>query len=144
MATTEADNKEMASRIAEEAWGEGNLEVIDEYLADDFVSHNPALPEDVHGPEGYKETIRMFRSAFPDLSLTIEDRIADGNEVVLRLSQSGTHKGVLMGIEPTGQRVETTGIVIGRVENGKAAEEWAYLDRLGMMQQLGVVESPTE
>lgn len=142
MATTETDNKEMARRIAEEAWGEGNLEVIDEFLAEEFVSHNSAVPEDVHGPEGYKETIRMFRSAFPDLEVTIEDSIAEGDKVVLRVSQSGTHEGELMGIEPTGQYVETTGIVIGRAEDGKAVEEWAQLDNLGMMQQLGVIEPP--
>lgn len=141
MATTETQNKELMRRVSEEAWGAGNLDVIDEYFADDFVSHNPASG-DIHGPEEYKEGIKMFRSAFPDLEVTVEDLIAEGDKVVLRASQTGTHEGEFMGIEPTGKTVEISGVVIGRINDGKAVEQWPQLDMMGLMQQLGVVEAP--
>lgn len=105
MSSTEAENKEIARRVAEEAWGEGKLELIDEYFAEEFVSHDPVGPEGIHGPEEYKEQITMFRSAFPDLTVTIEDSIAEGDKVVQRLGQTGTHEGEFMGVEPTGRQV---------------------------------------
>ncbi len=137
METTETENKEIARRVAEDAWGEGNLDIIDEYFAADFVSHNPAIGE-IRGPDEYKQQITMFRSAFSDLATTVEDQIADGDKVVQRISQTGTHEGEFMGINPTGNQVTNTGIVIGRVKNGKAVEEWPQLDMMGLMQQLGV------
>ena len=86
----------------------------------------------------------MFRSAFPDLNVTVEDSIAEGDKVVQRLSQTGTHEGEFMGVEPTGRKVTSSGIIIGRLEDGKAVKEWAQLDQMGLMQQLGVVEPPGE
>lgn len=140
MATTEADNTEIARRVSVEAWGEGNFAVIDEYFADDFVGHNPATGE-TRGPGEYKEQIT---TAFPDLDATVEDQIADGNKVVQRIRATGTHEGELMGVEPTGKTVEVSGIVIGWIDDGTVAEEWAQIDMLGLMQQLGVVDPPGE
>lgn len=144
MSSTEAENKEIARRIAEEAWDEGKLELIDEYFAEEFVSHDPVGPDGIHGPEEYKEQITMFRSIFPDIDVTVEDSIAEGDKVVQRLSQTGTHEGAFMAVEPTGRKVTSSGIIIGRLEDGEVVEEWAQLDQMGLMQQLGVVEPPGE
>lgn len=144
MSTTETENKEKARRVAEEAWGEGKLELVDEFFAADFVSHNPAAPEKIHGPEEYKDLIRQFRTAFPDIEVTVEDQIADGGKVAQRITQTGTHEGEFMGVDPTGKTVTSSAIVIGHIEDGQAVEEWPQLDLMGIMQQLGVVEPPDD
>lgn len=142
MATTETEYKEIVRRVSTEAWGGSNFDVIDEYFDGDFVSHNPV--EDVRGPAAYKEFISMFRSAFPDLEVSIEDQIAEGNKVVDRHAVKGTHEGELMGIEATGTEVEVDGIVIVRFDDGKIVEEWAQADMMGLMEQLGAIERPAE
>lgn len=148
MAATDAQRSEkyaeITHRVAEEAWGNGNFEVVDEYLADDFVSHTTALPEDVRGREAYKELIMMFRSAFPDLEISVLDTLVDGDEVAIRFASSGTHEGAIMGIEPTGKSLDNSGLVIARFEDGRGVEVWEYGDQLSMLRQLGVVELPGE
>lgn len=141
MATTEAEHKEIVRRVSTEAYGGGNFDVIDEYFDDDFVSHNPVM-DDVHGPEEYKEFVSMFRSAFPDMEVSVEDQIAEGNKVVDRHTVKATHEGELLGIEATGMEIEVEGIVIVRFEDGKIVEEWAQADMMGLMEQLGAVEPP--
>jgi len=93
----------------------------------------------IRGLEPYKQFISMYFTAFPDLHLTIEDIIAEGDNVVVRQTFQGTHKGDLMGILPTGKQATATGISIFRVANGKAVEQRANYDDLGLMQQLGVI-----
>lgn len=147
MAATDAQRSEeygkITRRVAEEAWGQGNFEVVDEHLADDFVSHTTALPEDVRGREAYKELITTFRSAFPDLEVRVVDTLVDGDEVAIRFTTTGTHEGALMGIEPTGKKLENSGLVIARFEDGQGVEVWEYGDQLGLLRQLGVVELPS-
>jgi predicted ester cyclase len=146
MAATDATRSEryaeITRRVAEEAWGGGNYEVIDESIADGFVSHNTAVPEDVRGREAYKELIGQFRSAMPDLEVQVEETLVDGDAVAIRFATSGTHQGELMGIEPTGRKVEGSGLVIVHYEGDEAVEVWEYGDQLGMLQQLGVKELP--
>jgi predicted ester cyclase len=84
----------------------------------------------------------MMRAAFPDLHYAVEDQIAEGDKVVTRYTASGTHQGELMGVAPTGSRVEIRGISITRIKGGKIEEIWESYDALGMMQQLGVVAFP--
>ncbi len=81
----------------------------------------------------------MLRNAFPDITYTIEDLIAEGDKVVARWSAQGTHRGDFMGIPPTNKQVRFSEIEIIRVVDGKAVEEWEELDRLGLMTQLGVI-----
>ena len=81
----------------------------------------------------------MYRGALPDLLMTVEDLIAEGDKVVTRWTARGTHQGELMGIPPSGNRVEVTGISVDRIEGGKFVEGWANYDALGMMQQIGAV-----
>jgi steroid delta-isomerase-like uncharacterized protein len=136
------ENKAIARRADEELFDRGNLDVADELFALNFVYHDPASGEDWHGPESVKQYATMLRAAFPDLHYSVEDQIAEGDKVVTRYTASGTHQSELMGIAPTGNRVEITGISITRIEDGKIEEIWENYDTLGMMQQLGVVTLP--
>lgn len=144
MTKTEAENTELVNGFVKEVLVEGDLERIDEYVAEDYVGHNSSVPEDIHGPEGFREFVTMLRSAFPDFDVTIQDLIADDNKVCQRSRQSGTHEGAFMGLEPTGKEVESSGIVIYQIEDGQIVEDWAQIDMLGTMQQLGVIEPPGE
>jgi steroid delta-isomerase-like uncharacterized protein len=85
----------------------------------------------------------MYFAAFPDINVTVEDVIAEGDKAVTRWTIRGTHRGELMGIAPTDKPIELKGITIHRIEGGKIVEEWERYDNLGMMQQLGVVEQPS-
>jgi len=136
------ENKAISRRADEELFDRGNLDVADELFAPNFVYHEPASGEEWHGPESVRQYATMMRAAFPDLQYTVEDQIAEGDKVVTRYTASGTHRGELMGIAPTGSRVEITGISITRVEDGKIGEIWENYDALGMMRQLGVIPSP--
>ncbi len=133
------ENKAIDRRFTEEVWNRGNLAVVDELMSADYNGHDPMMPA---GSEGFKQYVLMYRSAFPDVHLTIEDQIAEGDTVVSRWTARGTHKGELMGIPPTGKQVTVTGMNIERVANGKLVEGWSNYDTLGMLQQLGVVPAP--
>jgi steroid delta-isomerase-like uncharacterized protein len=133
------ENKALARRVIEQMFNEGNLDVADELLALDYVDHDPTLPEDVHGPEGFKEYVGMYRSAFPDLHVQIEDQIAEGDRVATRWTGTGTHDGELAGIAPTGKRVTVPGMEIVRIANGKLVEGWEGYDSGTLMRQLGVM-----
>ena len=125
---------------------EGNLDTLEDALAEvyaeDIVVHEP--DEDVRGVEGLKQFVSMIRSAIPDLHITLEDDIAEGDKVVSRWRAQGTHQGELMGIAPTSNQVTITGITIHRIEEGKIVEEWENWDALGPMQQIGAVPFPEE
>ncbi|ELZ82581.1 hypothetical protein C453_15888 [Haloferax elongans ATCC BAA-1513] len=144
MATTEAEKKDVVHRLHSEIWSEGDLDLVDEIVAADYVEHNPTVPHDARGPDDYKESVQMFRAAFPDLTLTEEDTIVEGDKVVSRVTLRGTHEGAFMGIEPTGVEVESEGIVINRIVDNQLVESWPLADMMGVMQQLGVVESPAD
>src|SRR5215204_7570921 len=133
------ENKALVRRQEEELFGGGNLDVADEIYAPDYVGHDPSNPEDVRGLQAAKRAAADYRRAFPDLRVTVEDLIAEGDKVAARLRVRGTHLGDLNGIAPTGRRVDFTGIVMSRVEGGRIAEDWANFDDLGMMRQLGVI-----
>ena len=139
-ADTEA-NKAAYRRINQEAWSQGHLAVVDEFVALEYVYHEPALG-DVHGPEGLKQTILGYRTAYPDLNFTIDDMIAEGDLVALRWSAAGTQKGEMLGIPATGLATTTVGINIVRFQAGRIVEEWSSWDMMGLMQQLGVVQPP--
>jgi steroid delta-isomerase-like uncharacterized protein len=134
-----ADTKAIARRLLEEAFNSGNLAVVDELVAPEFVNHDAALPEPTRGIEGAKANITAYREAFPDLRLTIEQQLAEGEFVTTRWSARGTHQGELMGMAPTGKQATVTGITIDRIVSGRFVESWTNWDTLGLMQQLGVV-----
>ena len=113
--------------------------MVDEIAAPGIVSYDSALPEPLVGIDATKASIAAYRDAFPDLKLTVEEQIAEGDLVVTRWTARGTHQGELMGMAPTGKQATVTGITIDRLENGRIAESRTNWDALGLMQQLGAV-----
>ena len=133
------ENKAIVRRQEEELFTQGNLDAADEIFAPNYVGHDPSNPEDIRGLEAAKQAASDYRKAFPDLQVIIEELIAEGDKVAARVRFRGTHQGELEGIAPTDRRVESTGIVISRIEGGKIAEDWANFDDLGLMSQLGAI-----
>jgi steroid delta-isomerase-like uncharacterized protein len=137
-----ADLKELTRKFIIEVWNQGKLDLVDQLVAPDCVTHDPAAPGHViKGLDGIKELVSMYRNAFPDTEFEINDLILEGNKVAARITASGTHKGALMGIAPTGKRVSVAGTVITHFRDGKQVESWANYDQLGMLQQLGAAPS---
>jgi predicted ester cyclase len=132
------ENKANARRAVEEVMNKGNLSLAEELIAPDYVGHQPGMP-DWKGPEGFKQYMSMMRTAFPDINMTIEDTVAEGDRVVMRFTGRGTHKGDLMGIAPTGKPISANGMLISRHAGGKQVEVWICLDQLGMLQQIGII-----
>ena len=134
------DNVAVVERINEEAFGQGRPEVADECLAESFVEHNP-MPGFGTDRDGFKQLVTTLHQAFPDLDITVEDRVVQGDKVVERWTCVGTHEGDFMGIPATHNRVTVEGIDISRLEGGKVAEHWTQMDSMAMMQQLGAIPS---
>lgn len=132
-------NKAVVRRLFEEVWNKGNLSVADEVLAPNYVHRDPATPDFGKGPESEKKRANLYRTAFPDLRLTVEEIIAEGDTVIAQWTCRGTHKGDLRGITPTGKQVTVSGVSIAHFDRGKVAESSVNWDALGLMQQLGVV-----
>ena len=130
------DNREAVRRTVEEAINKGELDVIDEVMDAGYVYHVP--DNEVVGPDGFKLYVSMMRAALPDLKMTIEDMVAEGNTVASRFTIRGTHHGHFMGVAPTGKKVEISEAVFIRFKNGKEMEAWPYTDTLSIYQQLGV------
>ena len=137
-------NKAIVRRLFEEVWNKGNLQVADELFGPNYAHHDPSTPDVGRGPEGEKKRAGLYRNAFQDLRLTVEELFADGETVAARWSCRGTHKGELNGIAPTGKQISITGISIARFTGGKMVEGWVNWDALGLMQQLGVVAEPSK
>jgi steroid delta-isomerase-like uncharacterized protein len=128
-------NKALVRRQFDELINKKNLRVIEQDMAPDFVDHEapPGFPP---GPEGALRWIRMLHEMVPDLHVTIEDIIAEGDRVVVRNSWRGTHNGPFLGIPPTGKQFVLKGMVMWRIAGGKLCERWATLDQWGLRQQL--------
>ena len=133
------ENKALVSRYYEEIVNGGNSALVDELFALDYVNHVPGSPEGFRGPEGEKQFDALYRQAFPDAHLTVEDMLAEGDRVASRLSYRGTHNGDFQGIPATGHHFMTSGIQIVRIADGKIAESWSMPDTLGLLQQLGAL-----
>ena len=130
-----------AERIPLEVQNNGNIALIDQLMAPNFVDHTPQLGV-APTREGLKQSVTALRTAFPDVHYTIEGSVACGDEVVSRLRASGTMTGEFMGIPATGRKATWTEIHIGRGLNGLLTEHWAVIDQLGMLVQLGIVDAP--
>lgn len=130
-------------RFFDEVWSEGDFDLVDELFAPEYVGHPSGPEESVRGPEGVKEYIGRLKEGVPDLTVTVEDQVADGDKVATRWTARGTHDGELMGIDPTGQTATVTGITIQRFDDGgQIVEGWTNWDMLGMLQQLGIAPQP--
>ncbi|MFC9246336.1 ester cyclase [Streptomyces sp. NPDC057136] len=135
------ENKKLVRRFYQEI-DEGNLDAMDELVAEGYVGHSPPpFPGLAPGREGLKEAFRLFWEATPGTH-GIEDQVAEGDKVVTRLTARGVHSGDLPGVPATGKEIVMTATVIHRIADGKLVEKWSDKDVLGFLQQLGVVSLP--
>lgn len=140
-AAVEAANKEHVRRYFETIWSQGDLSQRDSFLSPDYRGHSSANPEPID-IEAWTGWVTGFRAAFPDASFTVEDIIAEGDKVAVRLTMRGTHQGEMQGIPATGRQVVVTGMSIERVVDGRIVEGWTENDALGLLGQLGVLPPP--
>lgn len=121
-----------------EAVNTGNLALLDKYVAPGYVEHS----EGFQGVEPFRQQISAFRAAFPDLHVSIDDLLIDGDRFASRTTVTGTHTGDLMGMPATGRRISVGAVDMGRIEDGRAKERWGGLDMYSMLTQLGVIPAP--
>ncbi len=139
-------NKAIARRYYDEIMNQGNLATIDELMSADFLFTIPTHPDPYHGPDGFKQLVTMLRGAFPDVHLSVEHLLAEGDTVVGHWTGSGTHRGgplhtVVGDIPPTNKRFTIDGMSWLRIVDGKIVESLANEDTLGLLQQIGVLPS---
>lgn len=133
-------NKALVRQWFDEVWNKGRADAIDEMLPPEAVVHG--LGDDLRGPDAFKPFHTIYRAAFPDMQITIDDLIAEGDRVAFRWSAVATHRGPLMGVLATGHRVRFTGMGILRIVDGKLIEGWNNFDQFTMLQQMGAVTVP--
>ena len=135
------ENKAIARRLHESFNTDDEAAAGAELLAPDFKAHVPGSPESL-SREAYTQFNRLFSAAFPDGRVTVEDLIAEGDKVVLRMRFQGTHRGDFQGLPPTGKWVTMAGIGIDRIADDQVVEHRAEFDTLGLLQQLGAIPAP--
>jgi steroid delta-isomerase-like uncharacterized protein len=127
-------NKQVVQRIYEIVINERRPELTAELVSPDYVG-----PQGERGPAGFNDNVQSLLAGFPDIRFSVEDLLVEGDRVVVRWAWTGTHSGAFRGIAATGRRVSTTGIVVYQLREGKVVRNWLENDRLGLLQQLGVV-----
>ena len=133
------ENKQLVRRWFEEVWNQGRADAIDEMFAADGLAYGLAEdPNEALGPSSFRGLHTTFRGAFPDMIITVDDVIAEGDKVAARCSVRGRHQGDHLGIAPTDTPVDFTGIAIVRIRDGKIVEAWNNFDFMRMNKQLGV------
>jgi steroid delta-isomerase-like uncharacterized protein len=132
-------NKAQFRRTLEAMFNKGDLDLVDELVAPDFLNHDVPPGMNNRGPESARQVVMILRTAFPDLHFTIEDLVAEGDTVAGRVTMRGTHLGPFQGIPATGRSFEQAHMHFVRFREGKAIEHRAVRDDLGMMRQLGVI-----
>jgi steroid delta-isomerase-like uncharacterized protein len=137
------DNKAIAHRFGQ-VWAAGGLHIVDELAAPDLVVSYPIYPQPIRGAEAFKAFLTEFIAGLPDVTVTVDDTIAEGDKVALRWTLRGTHKGPLFGFPPTGRPVQISGITFYRIADGKVVEETGIGNTLGLMQQIGAVVAPAQ
>ena len=135
-------NKEIAHRFMEECWNKGKLEMVHEFVAENCRHHDPVFPSLGSGAENIKQHISNCRSGFPDTHFTIDDTIAERNEVVIHWTVRATHKGKFLGMAPTNKKAAVSGTSIFKIENKKITEQWSDWNLMSLMEQLGVSMAP--
>jgi steroid delta-isomerase-like uncharacterized protein len=137
-----SNNKQIVQRFMDECWSRGNLNTVSELITDNCRYHDPVFPSLTSGAENIKNHIQTCRGGFPDLMFTIDDTIAERDEVVIHWTASGTHKGQFLGMSPTNKKASVTGTSINRIEGSKIAEMWANWNLMSLMEQLGIAMAP--
>ena len=134
------ENKALIHRFNDEVWNKGNLAIVEEVFASEWIWHAP--PGMPSNREGLSQMAAGFRAAFSDIHTTVDDQIAEGDKVAWRWTFQAHHTGEFLGIPPTGQQITLTGISIDRIAGGKFVERWDSADMLGLLQQLGAIPAP--
>ncbi|HEY7355897.1 MAG TPA: ester cyclase [Ktedonobacterales bacterium] len=129
-------NKAIYRRFIQEVFNEGRLDRMDELLSPSYV-YRDAPPGTPPGAEAIRQVVTMFRGAFPDLTVTIEDQVAEGDEVCSRTTTRGTHRGTIFGFPATGKVITMPGLTMARIVDGRVAESWVKNDVMSLMNQLG-------
>ena len=133
------ENKEIVRRWFEEVWNKGRADAIDEMFDENGIAHglsdDPANP--IKGPRNYRPFYEVFRQAFPNITIVIEDMVAEGDKVAARCAVRGRHEGEFMGRAATQAPIKFSGITIVRIDNGKIAEAWNNFDFLSLYKQCG-------
>jgi predicted ester cyclase len=137
------ETQKLIGRIPLEVFNKDNFGLIDELVADTFVEHTPQ-PGIAPTRTGFKQSAIELKKAFPDLRYTIEDSIEGGDTIVHRLTARGTMQHDYMGMRATGKLAQWTEIHIGKVVSGRLTEHWGLIDQLGLLVQLGVIQSPVK
>ena len=135
------DNETVMRRIYQDVVTEGNIDLLDELMAGDYVEHED-IPGFAPTRAGAKEFFTVLRRAFPDVTMTVEDLLAVGDTVATRVTMTGTHRAEFMGVAATGRRVEVPGMDFIRFADGRAVEHWGMLDSMALLAQLGALETP--
>ena len=134
---TASQTRAAYNRFLDEAFNNGRIDKLGDLLTDDYAFHD-APPGTPPGREGVRQVVTMFRNAFPDLHVTIDDQIAEGDKVSSLTTTRGTHTGAeIFGVKPSGKSFAMKGMTMARVENGRVAESWVKNDVMSMMSQLG-------
>lgn len=137
MSNSTAEN--LARRFMQ-AWNAGHLQVVDELAADDLTVSYTHFPEPLQGPEPFKEMLSQTHRYFPDLTITIDEVVADGDQAVVHWRYRGTfEQGEMFGVEASGQSVEVAGMTRYHIADGKIQREQGIVDNFGLMMQLGAV-----
>jgi steroid delta-isomerase-like uncharacterized protein len=133
-----ADNKQMVHRFMDECWNIGKMETLHELLAQDCRLHDPVFPALTSGTDNMASHIAMCRNGFPDMNFTIDDTIAEHNEVVIHWTAHGTHRGEYLGMQPTNRSASVSGTSIFRIKDSMIVEMWADWNLMSLMNQLGI------
>jgi steroid delta-isomerase-like uncharacterized protein len=132
-----AEENKALIRRGFEAMNTKDFAAFEQIMAPNYVNHD--MPAPAPGPEGFKQVVDMFFAAFPDMRITLETQLADGDLVANRGTMTGTHQGEFMGVPATGKQVTVPFMDFWRLENGRAVENWVRLDIMGLMQQIGAM-----
>ena len=136
----EEANKAFINTYTDDFWNTHNIDAFDKYYSTDFKVHNAGGDQN---REVYKQLVQSYFTAFPDLHITTDFLVAEGDKVAKVWTANSTHQADFMGIPETGKKIKVKGIEIFRIENGKISELWVCMDNLGMMQQMGVLPTMT-
>jgi steroid delta-isomerase-like uncharacterized protein len=135
-----ADNSKIARGVMEELFSKGKLEFIDQNFDPSFKGHETLLGS--YARDDIKKHVQLYRSAFPDLNVTIDDIVTAGDKVLLRWTCKGSHKGTFIGKSPTGKSITADGLTVMIFRGGKIVEEWTHWGALKVLQELGITSLP--
>lgn len=132
-------NERLIVRYFEEVWNQGDLDVLDEIIAPDYINHSPGAPNPLPGPNGLKPIVESIRKAFSDLKYVIENMVISDDQVAVHTTMYGTHTGDFFGLAPTNKKINVHQMQIERISNNQIIEHWRVTDDLTMLRQLGQI-----